>query len=108
MELIKTKQELKNIIENNGREELAVIKFSASWCGPCRQMEKSIENIEKENSNVKFYNIDVDESPDLAEEYDVMSIPVLLYYKGSLQVDRTTGGIPEVQLRKKIAENNEK
>ena len=105
---ITSKQELHEIIENNDKDTLAVVKFSATWCGPCRQMENTIENIENEGTNVKFYNVDVDELPELAEEHEVMSIPVLLYYKGSLQVDRTLGGLPESALRAKIEENNNK
>lgn len=105
---IKTKEELHEVINNNDKENLIVVKFSAPWCGPCRQMEKTIEAIEKEGTNVKFYNVDVDELPELAEEHEVMSIPVLLYYKGSLQVDRTIGGLPESKLREKIEENNNK
>ena len=108
MEKIKTKQELHDIIDNNEKDTLAIIKFSAQWCGPCRQMEKTIESIESDVNNVKFYNIDVDELPELAEEFEVMSIPVLLFYKGSLQVDRTLGGLPETKLREKIEENNNK
>lgn len=105
---ITSKKELHEIIENNDKETLAVVKFSAQWCGPCRQMEKIIENIENEGTNVKFYNVDVDELPELAEEHEIMSIPVLLFYKGSLQVDRTLGGLPESMLRAKIEENNNK
>jgi thioredoxin 1 len=108
MEKINTKQELHEIIDNNEKDTLAIIKFSAQWCGPCRQMENTIEAIEKDTTNVKFYNVDVDDLPELAEEFDVMSIPVLLFYKGSFQVDRTLGGLPESKLREKIEENNNK
>lgn len=108
MEQIKTKQELHEIIENNDNETLAIVKFSAQWCGPCRQMENTIESIESNLSNVKFYNVDVDELPELAEEFEIMSIPVLIFYKGSLQVDRTLGGLPENKLREKIEENKNK
>lgn len=106
---IKTKQELHEVIETNPNDGLIVVKFSAPWCGPCRQMEKTIENIEaNENNRVKFYNVDVDELQELADEYEIMSIPVLLFFKGSLQVDKTLGGIPESKLIEKIEENNNK
>lgn len=108
MEKIKSKQELHDLIENNDKDKLLIVKFSAQWCGPCRQMEKTIESIEKDVNNVKFYNIDVDELPELAEEFGIMSIPVLLFYKGSLHLDKTLGGIPESKLREKIEENNNK
>lgn len=108
MEQIKSKQELHNLIENNDKDNLLIVKFSAQWCSPCRQMEKTIESIEKDINNVKFYNIDVDELQELAEEFGIMSIPVLLFYKGSLQVDKTLGGISETKLREKIEENNSK
>ena len=108
MEKIESKKHLHDVIENNDKDRLIIVKFSATWCGPCRQMEKNTENIEKEDSNVKFYNIDVDELPEIAEEYEIMNIPVLLYYKGPFQVDKTLGGLSESKLKEKITENNNK
>lgn len=109
MEKITSKQELHNIIENNERDSLICVKFSANWCSPCKQLNKTIEKIESEEGNTtKFYHIDVDELPELAEEYDIMSIPVIIFFKGTLQVDRTTGALPEKMLKEKITENNNK
>lgn len=106
MEKIKSKQELHELLDNNSNsDELLIVKFSAPWCGPCRMLAGVIERIEKEQENVKFVDIDVDELEEIATEYAIMSIPVLLFFKGGFQVDKVVGGIPEKTLREKIEEN---
>lgn len=107
MKQIKTISELNEAL--NKDDNLHVIKFYGTWCGPCRMLHDIINNIEPTYENVTFYEIDIDDcEEELLEQYSISSIPVLLFYKGSFQVDRTLGGLPESKLREKIEENNNK
>ena len=52
-----------------------VVDFSAVWCGPCRMLAPILDEIAEEREDIAFYNVDVDESGDLAAKYGVMSVP---------------------------------
>lgn len=107
MKQIKTISELNEVL--NQDDNLHVIKFYGTWCGPCKMIQHIIESIEPSYKDVTFYEVDVDDCEEkLLEEYGIQSVPVLLFFKGSLQVDKTLGGIPESKLIEKIEENNNK
>ena len=59
-------------VKNN---KAIIVDFSAEWCGPCKMLSDEITDVE-------FYNIDVDENPDLAREYRIMNIPAVIAIKG--------------------------
>ena len=56
--------------------------FYATWCGPCKMLAPVMEQLSDEITDVEFYNIDVDENPDLAREYRIMNIPAVIAIKG--------------------------
>ena len=63
-------------------QDVAVVDFNATWCGPCKMMAPVLEELSGEyEGKVSFYAIDVDENPDLAEKFSVMSIPNLVLLK---------------------------
>ena len=64
--------------------------FNAGWCGPCRAMKPMLEEL-SENAAYKIVSIDIDEEDELAEEYDVSSIPCLVVFKGGEEVNRSVG-----------------
>lgn len=77
----------------------AVVDFSATWCGPCRMMAPVLEEIsEKLGDRVRFYNVDVDEVPELAARYGIQSIPCLLVLKNGQAVDQFVGFRPGPQI----------
>ena len=70
---------------------LVLVKFGATWCPPCRAIDSELAQLKKTHeSAVKVVKVDVDEHPDLAEEYNVSSIPrLLLFHDGEVVDDRT-------------------
>ena len=76
--------------------DVAVVDFSATWCGPCRMLAPVVEAVSEEyEGKVSFYNVDVDECPDLAAEYRVQSVPNLVLMKKGQFVDQSIGFRPQ-------------
>ena len=71
--------------------ELTVVDFSATWCMPCRMMKSVIERVENKLKHIKFYNIDVDDSEDIAKRYRIFSVPTIVCFKGGKKIDSIVG-----------------
>ena len=65
--------------------------FNAGWCGPCRAMKPMLEELAQTNPGYKIVSIDIDSEDELAEDYDVSSIPCLVVFKGGEEVNRSVG-----------------
>ncbi len=77
----------------------AVVDFSATWCGPCRMLAPVLEEVsEKLGDRVSFYNVDVDEAPELAVQYRVSSVPCLVLLKNGAFADQSVGFRPGAQI----------
>lgn len=73
-------------------EKPVLVDFYADWCGPCNAMAPVIEELAKElGGKVKVGKINVDENPDIAVEYNVMSIPTLIIFKNGKEEKRLVG-----------------
>jgi thioredoxin 1 len=69
-----------------------LVDFWASWCGPCIAMEPTIEAVAKEyKGKVVVAKLNVDENPDVAQQFGVMSIPTMFVFKGGQPVERLVG-----------------
>lgn len=68
-----------------------LVDFWASWCGPCKMLAPVIAEIAEENSDIKVGKINVDEEPELAEKFGVMSIPTIAVFKNG-EITRGTVG----------------
>jgi thioredoxin 1 len=80
-----------------------VVDFWAPWCGPCRMISPIMERLAKQYAGrMKFCKINVDENQASAAEYQAMSIPLLVFFKGGVQVSRSVGAMSEPALRSKI------
>jgi thioredoxin 1 len=74
-------------------DQLVLVEFFATWCGPCRASLPILDEFANENPNIKVVTVDVDASPDLASSYDVKHLPTLLVFKGGLVFSRVIGAI---------------
>ena len=71
--------------------KLVVIDFTATWCGPCRNMDPIINDFAAKYTNVEFVKIDVDELVDVAEKYGVQAMPTFVLMKKGEVVDQIVG-----------------
>lgn len=80
-----------------------LVDFWAEWCAPCRMVAPVIEEITKEyEGKIKVCKINVDESPQIASEYDIMSIPTLVIFKNGEMADRIVGVTSKSNIESKI------
>lgn len=78
-----------------------VLKFSASWCGPCKTLSKTIEG--GGDLGVTITEIDVDEQLSLAAEHNIKSVPTLIMFDGDVEVKRKSGAMNLQQLKEFLA-----
>lgn len=79
---------------------VVLIDFSAEWCGPCRMIAPVLDDLSKEyEGKVSFYNVDVDDNPELAGEFFVQSIPALAIVKDGKLEDMQVGFLPKENLK---------
>lgn len=88
---------VKKITEESFEQEVleskktVLLDFYADWCAPCRAVAPIVEEISNEKEDVLFFKINIDDSPELAARFDVMSIPTLIVMKGSKIVKTSVG-----------------
>ncbi|TYH76051.1 hypothetical protein ES332_D04G059100v1 [Gossypium tomentosum] len=86
--------------------QLMVIDFSASWCGPCKFMEPVLNGMAAKFTEVQFVKLDVDELPDVAQEFGVQGMPTFVLLKKGKEVDRVVGA-QKNDLEKKIEKHRD-
>ncbi len=72
-----------------------LLDFWASWCGPCRMLSPIVDEVAEERTDVKVGKVNVDEQPELAGQFGVMSIPTLLVFKDGKLANQTVGSRPK-------------
>ena len=80
-----------------------MVDFWAPWCGPCRMIAPITEKLAKEyEDRIKVCKLNVDDSPQTASKYRVLSIPQILFFRNGVTVDQSTGAVPEHVLQSKV------
>ncbi len=80
-----------------------VVDFWAEWCGPCRAIAPALEEISSAlGEKVKIVKLNVDENPNVAQKYGIMSIPTLMIFKGGELASRQVGAAPKAKLEQWI------
>lgn len=87
---------MESINENNfddiiNGEDMTLIDFSATWCMPCRMLKPILERVEDKFDDVYFYNLDIDESEEIAKRYRVFSVPTLVCFRAGKKLDSMVG-----------------
>ena len=93
-----------HINKNNFQNEVlnsempVLLDFWAPWCGPCRMVSPIVDEIATERGDIKVGKVNVDEQPELAAQFGVMSIPTLVVMKGGKVVNQIVGARPKAQI----------
>ena len=91
--------------EIGAASEAVVVDFWAEWCGPCKMIAPILEEIAGENAGkVKIAKLNVDDNPDVARRFEVMSIPTLIVFKDGQPVRRMVGAKGKGQLLQELSE----
>ncbi|XP_055384977.1 thioredoxin-2-like [Condylostylus longicornis] len=88
---VKNSQELKETLDKT-TNKLVVLDFFANWCGPCKTLAPKIEEYAKQfESNILIIKIDVDDLEEIAMEYEISSMPTLIFIKSGEELERFSG-----------------
>lgn len=79
-------------------QDTVLLDFFATWCGPCKMVAPILEEIAEENAHIKVGKIDVDQDPELAMQFHVSSIPLLVVMQGGKVVNQSLGAQPKAKI----------
>ena len=86
--------------------KVAVVDFNATWCGPCRMLAPVLEALSEEMAGkASFYAMDVDDNPDIAQQFGISSIPYVAVFRDGKKVDEQIGFVPQPHLKAFIERN---
>ena len=94
---------VQELTDNNFTQEVskknAIVKFSAPWCAPCKQLLPILEDVSEEFSDsFNFFKINIDETQKTATQHQIRSVPTLLIFKNGKVVDRQIGSLPKTKI----------
>ena len=91
----------KEVLEKKGK---ILADFNANWCGPCKMLKPILEEISASNDSVEIVSINIDESEELAEKYNIFSIPCLILFENGKEIKRNVGLASKSEIEKIIGE----
>ena len=80
------------------KEGLVLVDLYATWCGPCKMLSPIVDEVSEEVKGLKTLKVDVDESPEIAERYNVSSIPTLLILENGELKNMSVGYVPKQKI----------
>ncbi len=83
-------------------EGMVLVDFFADWCGPCKMLSPIVDEVAEENTDIKVFKINVDEEPELAMRYNVMSIPTLVVIQNGEEVNKSVGLVSKEDIIKMV------
>lgn len=89
---IESVEQFENELEESGR---VLVDFWASWCGPCRMLAPVLDDL---SEDYKILKVEVEDNPEIANEFDIMSVPTLVLFKDGKPVDNMTGFAPKEKI----------
>ncbi len=82
-----------------------LIKFTADWCGPCKNLSPILTSIDNEMDNLSIYDVNIEQATELASNYKVTSLPTLALFKDGVEIARKIGALPKAPLEKWLTDN---
>jgi len=99
---------LKEVTDNNFAAEVlespqaVLVDFWAPWCGPCRIIAPHLEELDNEREDLTVVKLNVDENPQVAAKYGIMSIPTLILFKNGEVAKQVVGALPKARLQQEL------
>ncbi|MCE5220520.1 MAG: thioredoxin [Clostridium sp.] len=94
--------EFKSEIESG----ITVVDFFANWCGPCKMLAPVLEGLSSDmKEKAKFIKVDIDQSLDLANEFQISSVPTMVIFKDGQKAEQLVGFLPKEKIQKAIEAN---
>ena len=85
-------------------EKKVLVDFNAEWCGPCKMLKPIVDEIAESNDNIKVVSVNIDDEDELAEEYNIFSIPCLVVIDKGKEIKRSVGLISKEDIESLIGE----
>jgi len=99
---------LTEVTDNNFAAEVleagqpVLVDFWAPWCGPCRVVAPVLEEIANERDDIRIVKLNVDDNPQTAAKYGIMSIPTLILFKNGAVAKQVVGALPKARLQQEL------
>ena len=88
--------------EVKNSEKVVIVDFFATWCGPCKMLTPIFEELSNTMEAVDFVKVDIDQSLDIAREYNISSVPTMMIFKNGEVVDKIVGFVPKTNIESKL------